>query len=89
MDQPKLLWRAVVGVVARQNHKIDPAPRMAIDVVDDAAQIEVILQNRFGQMQISDMQECQRSLVGRSGHGGVLGGLVRDNAKAAPPRCDR
>jgi hypothetical protein len=36
MDEPKLFRRAVVGVVARQECKIDSVRRMAVHFLDNA-----------------------------------------------------
>jgi hypothetical protein len=68
----KLFRRTVVGVVTGQEDNINPAPRMGVYFIDDAAQIEVVLQTRFGDMQIADMQESQRLLVDRIRHGSAL-----------------
>jgi hypothetical protein len=77
-----LLRRAVVGIIARQEDKIDPASHVPVHVVDDAAQIKVILQTVFGQMEIANVGEDQRVLVDQAGHGCVLDSLTRADTGA-------
>src|SRR5260370_16248844 len=59
MDDTELLRRAVVGVVAGQIDEIDFSAAIAVYLVDDAAQINMVLQPGIGAMQMSDVKETQ------------------------------
>jgi hypothetical protein len=56
----ELLRRAVVGVVPGEIDEIDVFADIAVHLIDDAAQIGVVLQPCIGDVQISDLKEAQR-----------------------------
>lgn len=60
MDDAKLFRRAVVGVVPWQKDEIDSFAGIAVHLIDDAAQIDMVLQTRVGDVQVSDLKETQR-----------------------------
>jgi hypothetical protein len=68
MNNAKLLRRAIVGIISGHEDKIDPASHVAVNVVDDAPQIEMILQIGFGHMEISDVDESQWGPIDQAGH---------------------
>jgi hypothetical protein len=59
VNDVELLRRAVVGVVTRQIDEIDLSAGVAVHLVDDAAQIDMVLQTGIGEVQISDLKEAQ------------------------------
>jgi hypothetical protein len=57
----KLLWRAVIRVVARQHSEIDTAGNKFAYLIDNAQQLSMVLFLCAGDVQVTDMQPTQNS----------------------------
>jgi hypothetical protein len=60
VDDAELLRRTVIGVVSGQVDEIELSRGILVHLIDDAAQIGMVLQTRIGDVQVSDLKETQR-----------------------------
>jgi hypothetical protein len=54
-DNAKLLRRAIIGIVSRQINEVDLSGGIAVHLIDDAAQIEMVVQAYIGDVEVSDL----------------------------------